>query len=464
VRQLYACDTSLSPEAPLFFLEEGAAAAARPACHDGRLICPYPGCETPRYSTRGGQRRDHFFHVNAPAVSHNPESFHHYCAKHLVGSWVRGKYPEARVQVDQEAVENGQVPDVIVKMPNGVRYAFEIQYSPITLDEWQRRHDGYRSQGVVDIWLWGHVGVHGRRHEGRLRFSDLHASVERQTHLIRWIDPEERVLYASPNYTGRGHEWVPRVGYTVLPRRETLDSLALDAKGLVSPLLLQERAAYRNMLEQQRQEKEAEQARLRQEKEAEQRRLRQEKKATLLRRAWLARPEEERARWNAARDARYAGEWKHLRAHLEKRYGGLPEVIYAYHRSERFVNALPAFWHATVMSKVLEGRISRTSKFGHCYHAVEDRMPKQSALGFEALLDYLAILASHGYIAWEEPVDGRPVFRVLHDLTHPPEGQPYADDADGARRQVTSDGEIVSLSPGYWWWSEGPFPGGSRTA
>lgn len=115
-RQLWARDLRLPPEAPLTYLEAGAAAKLRADCQAGYLVCPIPDCRSPRLSTRSGSRRDHFFHVARTGVSHVPESWLHYTAKHLVGWWLRVRYPEVAVRVDDLAVDNGQRPDVFATL------------------------------------------------------------------------------------------------------------------------------------------------------------------------------------------------------------------------------------------------------------------------------------------------------------------------------------------------------------
>ena len=65
--------------------------------------------------------------------------------------------------VDQETLNNGQRPDVLVSMPGGQLFAFELQYSPLSVSEWRRRHDGYVTQRVIDVWLFGHLPPHLRR-------------------------------------------------------------------------------------------------------------------------------------------------------------------------------------------------------------------------------------------------------------------------------------------------------------
>ncbi len=45
----------------------------------------------------------------------------------------------------------------LATLPGGQQVAFEVQYAALTPQEWLTRHNSYRSQGVVDVWLFGHV-------------------------------------------------------------------------------------------------------------------------------------------------------------------------------------------------------------------------------------------------------------------------------------------------------------------
>lgn len=164
--QIFARDTRLPADAPLSRLDRGMAAAWRPAARAGHLACPIPGCEDPRLTTRAGSRRDHFAHRNLVGAPHAPETWFHYAGKHVVGDWLHARYPEARVVVDAEAVENRQVPDVLAEFPDGRRFAFEVQYAGLDTDDWAWRHAGYVVQGITDIWLLGHLSRYLRHPRG----------------------------------------------------------------------------------------------------------------------------------------------------------------------------------------------------------------------------------------------------------------------------------------------------------
>jgi hypothetical protein len=44
-----------------------------------------------------------------------------------VAAWLRGRYPDVEVTVDEATIETGQRPDVLVVRPDGSRVAVEVQ-------------------------------------------------------------------------------------------------------------------------------------------------------------------------------------------------------------------------------------------------------------------------------------------------------------------------------------------------
>lgn len=133
-------------------------------CRAGKLLCPFPGCRVPFATTRGGEHRHCFVHPRGTALhagSSAKETWWHLNAKHSIARWARIQFPSASVHVDDRRVvgEDGhRQPDVLVVLPDGRRLAFELQYSALADPEWRARHDFYRRQGIVDVWLFAHTG------------------------------------------------------------------------------------------------------------------------------------------------------------------------------------------------------------------------------------------------------------------------------------------------------------------
>jgi hypothetical protein len=194
-RQLYARDVRLPDGAPLVYLPEGEADRFREDCRGGHLACPLPDCPDPRYIARGGSRRHHFAH-HGGAGGHAPERYFHVVGKRLVADFVRERQPGAEVVVECR-VENGQVADVLARSPeSGRRYAFEIQYSPLTVEEWRARHEGYRSLGIVDVWLFGHTKPHLRPAGGTglVVVSPLLEAIFRTDVPVLFLNPDDRTF------------------------------------------------------------------------------------------------------------------------------------------------------------------------------------------------------------------------------------------------------------------------------
>lgn len=194
--QLFARDTR-DPDAPLFWLPDGEADRFKQDCRDGHLICPFPGCDRPKYKAVGGTsgRRHHFAHLSSSTdVEHNPERFFHLVGKEIIASWARRTVDYAEVEIEGR-VESGQIADVLITSPRtGARVAVEVQYSDITFGAWKVRDDKYRAIGIVPVWLFGHIPEHLRHdpHEpGSVRDRNLFEQIlESGRGPIRWLNPD----------------------------------------------------------------------------------------------------------------------------------------------------------------------------------------------------------------------------------------------------------------------------------
>lgn len=197
IRQIYACDLRLPPDAALVRIERGQAPELRADSRAGYLACPIPGCASPAYSTRGGSRRDHFFHLAIPTGGHGSESWFHYVGKRVIAGWLTERYPEARVVVDAEKVESGQLPDVLATFPDGRRFAFEIQYAALSMEEWAVRSLRYFDQEIVDVWLFGHRRPHFRQERlwpELIALPPLQAAMEQAGRRVHWINPDDQTV------------------------------------------------------------------------------------------------------------------------------------------------------------------------------------------------------------------------------------------------------------------------------
>ncbi|GAA3815382.1 competence protein CoiA family protein [Cellulomonas soli] len=157
--QVFARDTRLPDEAPLIYLGQAQADAFRDDAREGRLVCPIGDCDDRRLIVRAGSRRDHFAHRHG-AGRHAAETIQHHTAKNLVGMWLRTRYPTAHIDVDTIELENGRRPDVLLRLLDGQRVGYEVQFAALTEESWAARHADYEAAGVRDVWLFG-----GRRYD-----------------------------------------------------------------------------------------------------------------------------------------------------------------------------------------------------------------------------------------------------------------------------------------------------------
>jgi hypothetical protein len=409
VRQLFARDRRLGQDAPLVFIEIGAAQQLRADCHAGDLVCPFPGCPDSRLITRGGTRRDHFAHRRAlDSVAHAPERWYHLCGKYLIGDWARRSFPEARVQVDHEAVDNGQVPDVLVVFPDGRRFAFEVQYAPLTIAAWRARHDGFRAQGIVDVWLFGHIPPHLRVARGRpgeaprFVFTELLEAVELAGGMARWIDPDVRAIRTPLHALGWQRVRSPSGAWLLVEAPpDPLDACRLEDGGLWVPA---------------------------------------DTAQTAIRPAHLA----ELAREVDARTDRHRQLDEHNRAvaaYAERRQAG-QEAAWAVYRRTRFANPdaipsilteigtedagiadyLPAHWHARLFEEVIQGRIGSTFTYRRAAALFLVSPTARPQAVYRALSGYLERLRRTGFVEYRTDALGhiRTEIRVLADTKHWP--------------------------------------------
>jgi hypothetical protein len=383
-RLLYAGHRS-DAQAPLYYLEQGTAAAVRPWAKQ-HLACPVPGCPSPDLTTvNRGERRDGFKHATRGAGGHEPESMWHLQGKALMARWARSRYPDVTVVEEQATASRDRRADVMLTWPDGRRIAVEIQYAPLTPDAWRVRHESYRQQGIVDLWLLGH----GKRQlkpsralsyenasevSGRVDLSPLQLAIAEAGVPVLWIHPLleeigtafESSWAESWEYTPRdewdGRDWpVPvrdgRYGRSLFVA-DPLDRCSLSPDGLMTP-------TYRRA-----QDGAAEIARIEALRLAahEERKSAAEQKAR-DREAYLAKQHAaEQARKQAAEEDRLAhqlwwrgqqDQWQRewlasdLHARVIARYEKVPACIADHVGPAEGVHAYPDRWHAVVYGGLL---------------------------------------------------------------------------------------------------------------
>jgi hypothetical protein len=408
LRQVYARDLRESA-GDLVYLEDGQALALRPDCRVGHLVCPIPDCTDPRYTTVSGSRRHHFRHAGEGAGGHGKERWFHYTGKHLIAQWLRARYPDAAVNPEAK-VENGQRPDVLCMFPDGRRFGLEIQFAAMTPEEWQRRHDGYRAQGILDIWLFGHTTEHyklarGEWCQGLLKLNPTLQAVAAAGYRVRFFNPEERWVASRLIETAR--HWYRKDTEYAEVAVDALDDCWLEGDRLLTPTDLRERDALIAR-------RAAEARAAEEERQAEAERRRREARA--------ADDEQRRERWLDEKRKADGLAWERWRPEFLRRHGldGVPEVIETPVKGERAIFMHPAHWRSLLFDAGVQGRLGEALSFARASAQFAQRQPKHTDGVWIAIKSYLYRLRNLGYLHLESDFGFIESATVLADLSNPP--------------------------------------------
>lgn len=87
---------------------------------------------------------------------YEPDGPEHQAMKLAAMKFLREIFPNAsKVEMEVPIIETGQRADVLAQREDGQRFAIEVQVSPLTAEEWERRHNLYQSVNICDIWFLG---------------------------------------------------------------------------------------------------------------------------------------------------------------------------------------------------------------------------------------------------------------------------------------------------------------------
>lgn len=186
----------------LYILNDGDAASIREWTRT-HLRCPFPDCPQPQLKAMSrARRRDGFSHLPG-AHKHAPESVNHLQGKAVIAAWLRKEFGPDAVAVEAASdTQRTRIADVMVTLPDGQRVAFEIQYAPLTVRQWIERHESYRNQGIVDVWLWGHTRLTkavSREDSTMFVMSEVQDEVMSRGLPVLFIHPERRRLGIAVN-------------------------------------------------------------------------------------------------------------------------------------------------------------------------------------------------------------------------------------------------------------------------
>lgn len=453
-RQLFALDrkTGLIVQLP-----DGQADLFRAGCRSGRYVCPIESCDSPAYDAVGGSRgrRHHFRHRTVGAGGHAPETWLHEMGKHVLAQHLKERYPHASVYPDTKAVDGGQRPDVLVEI-DGHRLAFEVQYSPITVGDWRRRHEGYRAAGVQDVWLFGNRPPHFRQartlpNEIALSLSQLLWEVHRSGMHVRFIGPDALAIATVMVESGDRYDRALdrfKIALDPLEACEIVDGcfvVPADAVELEARARREEEErAYEEEMRRQQAVWERERAR----REAEQAR----RAADQARRE---RDADKIAAFKARKQREQEEAWQQAEPRFLQLVGleATPPIIAREIRGDRGIWMHPAHWHAQLYWEWLHGKVGSSFSFKQAgrrwYRRQGDKGKRGTTI---ALTAYLWELKRQGFVdfdAFGAYIESK--ICVLADLTNLPTQKVFTVggvlrvvENDGGRILVAPNGEIVS--------------------
>ena len=108
-------------------------------------------CKKPVIFKNGTRKRAHFAHEKEGLSTSNPESAAHLLVKHAMAKWLRTQKIE--VQVERRFTTIDRIADIYFEYQN-VKYAMEIQKSPMSDAEFNQRVLDYNSVDVAILWIF----------------------------------------------------------------------------------------------------------------------------------------------------------------------------------------------------------------------------------------------------------------------------------------------------------------------
>lgn len=402
------------PARELFYLADGQAGSAREFTR-AQLECFMPECRNRRLAAVSRRKgRDGFRHMSG-AGGHADESLFHAQAKELIRRWALRVDPAAQADVEEATESRKRRADVLIHWSSSSlpTTAVEVQYSQLSVDAWQARHDSYVEQGLVDLWLFGHTGPHfktsysagGPSRHADLRLSPVHQAVAGAGLPLLWINPIAALVGVASvsldSYECSMHGCThPRLvpPRLVPPRKhdsaalfsvDSLDDCSPDPLGMTSPSLARYRGERKSL----------------------------EREAAVFHEG--RRREREVAERSSAEDRRLQAWHAANREHLEERWlkstlrrqmvqeheGTFPVGLAYRHRSQNGIYAIPEAWHSLIYRDHIMNK-PRGHRFtvDDCYDTLAQdgvEMHEDSKRRSAAIIDFLKDLRRLGILSFQ---------------------------------------------------------------
>lgn len=151
-RQIYAQKAGAPPGAPLVFMPDGQAPLFRAAAKSGALICPVPGCPSPRLIARAYRdKRDHFAHVRAPADKKHRRSYLRLATHRLLHEWMAR---QERVVKILRGEREGIALLLAACLDDGSKVALCYVDQRLGADAWDELNKALHLEGLATAWIF----------------------------------------------------------------------------------------------------------------------------------------------------------------------------------------------------------------------------------------------------------------------------------------------------------------------
>lgn len=144
----------------LFALMNGKKVKASKSLPRGQYICPYKDCENPNLVLKKGKIKiAHFAHLRSSECQQasEPETNAHLEMKNCF---------QETLNLSNEYMEYGKIPGVRPDVIWKKKYAMELQHSPISIAEMQRRNAIYFQNKLIPIWILHGQESHSQFEQG----------------------------------------------------------------------------------------------------------------------------------------------------------------------------------------------------------------------------------------------------------------------------------------------------------
>jgi len=323
------------------YIEQGTAEAVREVARRD-WSCIVPVCSAP-ISTRGGSKRDHFFHRAVADHPGGPETLNHLAAKAMLAQWAAAQIGHAGTVREEQTIKNGvdlyRRPDVLATWNDGRRVALEVEYKFFRDQDWAAKQRDFDREGVVCSWLLGHTRIRldedldpeagGAR---LVRVLLLGQALAQAGHWVLIVNPLTRQVGTLVGDDRLNHRWAGHWAYAGLGLDELADCELDPERGMVTPTMrrIDEAEAVRARAQQQRQLEEQT----------------RQKEASRPAGRWAQIEQANRKAWEASPLGRV----------LEQRWGNVPEVLTCDGHSPWGIHALPIHWHAVIYEALVHNR------------------------------------------------------------------------------------------------------------